>query len=153
MRPSAAPLHGAALAARLLESACAPGPSGDALRLEVVRGLARDLKRELEVLAARRATGAAALVESVEGALRAADVANLAASALAELPEARVPKAAAAAHLAAGATRALGALARTVAEDPEEEDRAPSALREARGADWRARLAVRQVDEFLGETG
>src|SRR5918911_159614 len=40
-------LCGAALAAELLENACAPG-SEDSLRIEVVRTLARDLKVELE---------------------------------------------------------------------------------------------------------
>jgi hypothetical protein len=145
-------LCGAALAAELLENACAPG-SEDSLRIEVVRTLARDLKVELETLAALAdgETGAPQ-VEVVEGALRAADVANLAACAVPEFPEACLPEAAAAAHLAAGAARALGAFAETSTEDSRE-CHAPYALRDIRGAVWRARLATRQVDEFLGRMG
>ena len=147
----AALLRGAALAAELLENACAPGLR-DPLRLEVVRTLARDLKKELEALATLtdEETGAARF-EEVEGALRAADVANLAACTLPELLKTSVPEAAAAAHLAAGAARALGILAETSAEDAREYH-AQNALKDARSAMWRARLAARQVDEFLEET-
>lgn len=143
------PLHGAALAAGLLENACAPGLDG-ALRCEVVRDLARDLKEELEALSActSEETSAASL-EVVEGALRAADVANLAASALPELPYSRVPEAAAAAHLAAGAARALVALAGAAANISSETGHAQNALKDVRGAAWRARLAAGQVDEIL----
>ena len=72
--PPLGPLRGAALAARLLEATCAQAP-GDPVRLDVVRMLARGLRVEIEVLAdlADRETAV------VEGALRAADVANLAA--------------------------------------------------------------------------
>lgn len=146
-------LHGAALAAGLLENACAPGPD-DALRREVVRELARDLKGELEVLAAQaeEATSAAG-IEVVEGALRAADVANLAASALQELSRARTLEAAVATHLAAGAARALSALAGTAAKDLPDTEHARNALKDVRGAAWRARLASGQVDELLEEIG
>jgi len=89
---------------------------------------------------------------TVEGALRAAVVANLAASTLAELPGARALEAAASAHLAAGAARALHALAEAgAARMPGERGR--SALADARGVAWRARLAARQVDESLGGEG
>ena len=147
-----APLRSAALAAELLENACAPG-SGDPPRLEVLRTLARDLKEELKALAASAngETGAER-IEAVEGALRAADVANLAACAASELLEARLPEAAAATHLAAGAARALGLLIQADVEGSHER-RASYALRDARGAAWRARLAARQVDAFLGEVG
>lgn len=142
-------LHGAALAAGLIENACSSGLD-NALRREVIRELARDLKGELEVLAARaeEATSAAG-VESVEGALRAADVANLAASALPELSHARTLEVATATHLAAGATRALGALAGTAAKADTEHAR--NALKDVRGAAWRARLAAGQVNELLEE--
>ncbi len=145
-------MRGAALAAGLLENACASG-SGDPLRLEVVRVLARGLKEELETLAALtdEETGAAR-VEGVEGALRAADLANLAACAAPELLEARVPEAAAAVYLAAGAIRALGSLIEAEVEDPHERQ-AAYALKDARGAGWRARLATRQIDEFLENEG
>jgi hypothetical protein len=150
--PPASLLRSAALAAGLLENACAPG-SRDPLRLDVVRTLARDLKRELETLAtlAGKETDVA-WVEEVEGALRAADVANLAACTVPELLEARVPEVAAATHVAAGATRGLGILVQAGAEDRNERQ-APYALKDARGAMWRARLAARQVDEFLGAPG
>lgn len=140
-----APLRVAALAAELLEGACASG-AGDPLRLEIVRTLAQDLREELKTLA-----DTADDPGVVEGALRAADVANLAACTAPELLEARAMEAAAATHLAAGATRALGALAGAGAGDAPEEY-AQNALKDIRGAVWRARLAARQVDEFLGET-
>ncbi len=142
-------MRGAALAAGLLENACAPG-SGDRLRLEILRTLVRDLKEELEILATL-ADGEAgtARIEAVEGALRAADVANLAACAVPELPYARAPQAAAATYLAAGAVRALAYLIEADTENSHE-CQAPYALKDIRGAAWRARLAVRQVDEFSG---
>jgi hypothetical protein len=151
--PVQAPLRSAALAAELLENACAPG-SGDPPRLEVLRTLARDLKEELKALAASAngETGAER-IEAVEGALRAADVANLAACAASELLEARLPEAAAATHLAAGAARALGLLIQADVEGCSHERRASYALKDARGAAWRARLATRQVDAFVGEVG
>jgi hypothetical protein len=145
-------LGSAASAAELLVNACTPG-SGDPLRLEIIRTLARDLKEELEALVAlvNGETGPAP-IEAVEGALRAADVANLAACAVPELPKAHAPEAASAAHLAAGAVRALGPLIEAAIEDSHE-GQTPYALKDARGAVWRARLAVRQVDEFSGEAG
>jgi hypothetical protein len=150
--PLRAPLRGAALAAGLLENACTPG-SGDPLQLKIVRVLARGLKEELENLAglAAEETGAAQ-VEGVEGALRAADVANLAACAVPELLETRAPEAAAAAYLATGAIRALSSLIEADVEDSHERQ-VSYALKDARGAAWRARLATRQVDEFLNDEG
>jgi hypothetical protein len=140
-----APLRVAALAAELLERACEPG-AGDLLRLEIVRTLARDLTEELKTLAVM-----ADRTSVVEGALRAADVANLAACTAPELLEARAMEAAAAVHLAAGAARALCALAEASFIDAPGEY-AQNALKDVRGAVWRAQLAARQVDEFLGET-
>ena len=141
--PATNPLRGAALAAGLLETSFAQGP-GSPLRLDVLRTLARDLRVELEALAelADRETAV------VEGALRAADVANLAASALPELPESRASEVAASAHLAAGAARALHALAEADATR-RAGDRERSTLKDARGVAWRARHATRQVDDFL----
>src|SRR5215210_654468 len=141
--PFDAPLRGAALAAGLLKSACVPG-AGDPLRLEVIRTLAWELAEELEALAVLTDDEAI----TVEGALRAADVANLAACTVPELLEAGAPRAAAAAYLAAGAVRALGVLAEAGVGDARGEHE-QNILRDARGAAWRARLAVRQVDEFL----
>lgn len=134
-----------ALAAALLEEACRRAPE-DPLRAEVVGGLARSLRAELEALAGPAGEISPADAGS-EAALRAADVANLAASSLADLPGEDVPRAVAAAHLAAGAARALGALTETTRLDS---DRARYALKDARSATWRARFAIRQTDEFLG---
>jgi hypothetical protein len=142
-QPSTAPLHGAALAAGLLKSACAPG-AGDPLRLEVIRTLAWDLSEELEALAGLTDDEAIA----VEGALRAVDVANLAACTVPELLEAGASQAAAATYLAAGAVRALCTLAEAGVGDARGEYE-QNILKDARGAAWRARFAVRQVDEFL----
>lgn len=141
------PLGAAALAAELLGGACVP-EAGDPLRLEVVRTLARDLARELKTLAA-----AADRTDVVEGALRATDIANLAACTAPELLKARAVEAAAAAQLAAGAASALCTLARAGVEDAPADEYAQNTLRDVRGALWRARLAARQVDEFLGEAG
>jgi hypothetical protein len=128
----------------LLEKAVAPG-SGDPLRLEVVRGLARDLAEELESLSV---LPAADEMIAIEGALKTADVANLAACSVPELLEASAPRAAAAAYLAAGAVRALCALAESSVGDACGEH-GQNVLRDTRGAVWRAQLAVRQVDELL----
>lgn len=150
--PSVATLRGAALAAGLLENACAPG-SGDPLRLEVIRTLARDLKEELEALAAlAEVETGVSRIEAVEGALRAADVANLAACVVPELLEARVPEVAAATYLAVGAVRALEVLIEAGIEDSPE-CQTSYALKDARGAAWRAQLAARQVGESLGKAG
>ena len=146
-----APLRGAALAAGLLDEAWAPASSDDPLRAEVVRELARGLKKELEALAGT--VGGTALANvCVEGALRAADVANLAASSLAELSGQCATRAAAAAHLAAGAARALCVLAAAEAIYLEG-NRATYVLKDAQGAAWRAGLAVRQADKFLEGEG
>ncbi len=139
-------MRGAAIAAGLLEEACAAG-AGDPLRLEVVRTLARDLAGELRALSvlADAETGA------VEGVLRAADLANLAACVVPELTEARAAEAAAAAYQAAGAARALCILAEagTAGTGASSGKYALNALGDVRGAAWRARLAVRQMDEFF----
>ena len=115
------------------------------MRLEIIRTLARDLAEELEALSALDDEAVA-----VEGALRAADLANLAACTAPELLEAGAPRAAAAAYLAAGSVRALGALAgagNTRGEPYGEHEQ--NLFIDVRGAVWRAQLAVRQVDEFM----
>jgi hypothetical protein len=118
------------------------------LRLEVVRTLARDLAEELEALSALDDD----VTATVEGALRAADVANLAACTAPELLETATTRAAAAAYLAAGAVRALGILADAGVGNAHEEPNGEyeqKLSKDARGAVWRAQLAVRQVDEFM----
>lgn len=149
--PLAPLLHSTVLAAELLENACAPR-SGDPLRLEVVRMLARDLKGELEALTTLADEETSLYIGVVEGALRAADVANLAACTLPELLATGLPRAAAAAYLAAGTAQALGALAEADVGDAGEYH-AQNALKDVRGAAWRARLAARQTEEFMGKEG
>ena len=107
------------------------------------------MRAELEALAGA-ADGPSSVDVRVEGALRAADVASLAAASLDDLPEENARTAAAAAHLAAGAARALGAL---VGEARMAGERAEYVLKDVRGAAWRAGLAARQADEFLEGTG
>jgi hypothetical protein len=146
-----APLRGAALAVGLLEEAWVLSGSGRlSLRAGVTRELARGLRSELEALAGTTLDSSATDAR-VEGALRAADVANLASASLAELPEANARKAAAAAHLAAGAARALCALVDDAAGTGGR--RAEYVLKDARGAAWRAGLAARQADEALEGLG
>ena len=133
-----------------------PGP-GDPLRLEVVRTLARDLAEELEALAVLDddTTATVDTIATVEGALRAADVANLAACTVPELLDTAATRAAAAAYLAAGAVRALGILADGAVSDAHEKTHGEyeqNLSKDAWEAVWRAQLAVRQVDEFI-ETG
>ena len=144
-----APLRGAALAAGLLEEAWSLPDPASPLRAGVTRELARSLRAELEALAGA-ADGPSPVDVGVEGALRAADVANLAAASLDELSGESARTAAAAAHLAAGAARSLCALA---AGSGPEGEHAEYVLKDARGAAWRAGLAARQADEFLEGTG
>jgi hypothetical protein len=96
------PAEAGVLAAGLLADACRPHTEGS-LHLEVVRGLALDLGRRLEALAAEN--GAADSL--VEAALACADLATLAACNLPAIPDDERSIVTAAVHLAAGATRAL----------------------------------------------
>ncbi len=146
------PLRAAALAAEMLQEAWA-GVSGDALRAEVVRDLVGALREEIEALAGL-AGGTEPADALVDGALQAADVANLAASSLAELPtKATAAEAAGAAHLAAGATHALIALAEVSCAVTLDGEHAEHALKDARSARWRASFAVRQTNEYAGIEG
>lgn len=147
MEPEPASVQAARTAARdaalALEHTCESAPEGSnerqKLYLSSVSGLARGLGRELDALK----TGGEALVGA---ALRSADLASLAACALPELPRESVEfrRTAAAAHLAAGAARALSLERR----DPDS-----YAAADLRGSAWRASLAARQVDELLTESG
>ena len=133
------PADAGALAAGLLVDACRPH-SEDSLRLEVVRDLALDLGHRLEILA-----GEASSTDSlIEAALACADLATLAACNLPALPDGEQPLAAAATHLAAGATRALIPLVESEAGTLNEAH-AENTLRDARSVGWRADLAVRQL--------
>ena len=144
----AAPLLcAAALAAGLLAEAWSLDGGNQSPRAGVTRELALDLRADLEALAGGH-DDPSPMNAVVEGALRAADVANLAAASLPDLSGTDVHGAAAAAHLAAGAARALCAL---VSEEAGE-GRTEYALKDARSAAWRAGLAARQADEALEDT-
>ena len=135
------PTEAGALAAKLLADACRPHTEGS-LRLDVVRGLALDLGRRLEALAAE--DGAADSL--VEATLACADLATLAACNLPALPDGDRPLATAAAHLAAGTTLALIPLVEAEAVTLEE-PRSENMLRDARSARWRADLARNQIED------
>jgi len=126
------------LAAELLVEAC---EAGDGLHLETVRDLAKDLGRGLSSLSA-----AGTIDSLVEATIACADLATLAACNVVALPVRGRPTAAAATHLAAGAARALAALAEAEIGDPEDAH-AENVLRDAGSAGWKADLAVRQIGE------
>lgn len=142
-----AALSGALEAARALEQSCRQSRGAqDAeqrLYLESVADLARDLGGDLDSLAQPpNASSQAALVSA---ALRAADLATLAACALPELqphsPE--YYRVAASAHAASGAARSLALEHRALGANNGED----YAAYDLRGAEWRASLAARQTDE------
>lgn len=142
-------LQTAALAAATLEGACrgysaSPDEERLGLYLQSVGELAGDIRRDLSSLSQRPEVTAEALVSA---ALRGADLATLAACALPELPPdspvyLRVE---ASARLASAATRSLvlehGALELEVASRGYES-------RDLRGAEWRADLAARQIEDM-----
>ena len=138
------PADAGALAAGLLVESCRITPDGS-LSLEIVRDLALDLERRLEALS-HPDEDPQPPDSLIEAALACADLATLAACNLSGLPEDDQPLAAAAVYLAAGAVRALAVLveARIWILDA---TYAENALRDARGALWRADLAVRQTEE------
>lgn len=127
-------------AAELLVEACG---AGDDLHAGTVRGLAGDLRRGLHALSGVGTTGSL-----VETALACADLATLAACNVADLPDGSEPSVVAATYLAAGAARALAALAEAEIGTPEDAY-AENSLRDLRSAVWKADLAVKQ----LGEAG
>src|SRR5215204_1876822 len=134
------PADAGALAVGLLVDACGP-QAENSLRLAVVKDLALDLGRRLEVLAGEDF----AADSLVEAALACADLAILAACNLPSLPDGDRPLATAVVHLAAGAARALIPLVESEAMTLEEAH-AENTLRDARSAGWRADLAVKQVE-------
>jgi hypothetical protein len=140
------PVSAGIRAAKLLEEACRPTVgSANSLQLEVVRDLAQDIGQQLDVLAGLdNAPDVLA-----EAALRCADLANLAACNVSELPSQEAPRAIEAARLAAGAVRDLRSLAEAESGDPDEEH-VGNLLRDVRGAAWRAEFAARQVEELPG---
>ncbi|QYJ15803.1 hypothetical protein Rxycam_01631 [Rubrobacter xylanophilus DSM 9941] len=127
-------LSAAPPAAEKLLCACRHGD--DSQRLEMVRELARDLRCQLETLSVLARSEASPDV-LVEAALRCGDLATLAACNAASLSPCgrRLALEAArdAREVTAGVLDALG-------EKPPE-----NALRDARSADWRASLALRQL--------
>jgi hypothetical protein len=140
------PVSAGAEAAGLLEEACRSTPeAAGSLQLAVVRGLALDIERELDALARSAGEDAAAPDLLTEAALLCADLANLAACNVPELPPDAAPRAAAAARLAAGAVRTLRPLIETGSGNLDREH-AANLLRDVRGAAWRAEFAARLVD-------
>ena len=139
--PGASLCSAGALAATILQKACKAGPEHEKRpMLETVREAALDLENQLEALARSGGDGPLPSALLAEGAQRCADLANLAACALPSMPTAQTAPTIAAAHLAAGAVRAFVALV----GGSEGADNG-YAVRDARGAEWRAGLAVRQV--------
>jgi hypothetical protein len=148
------------LAAAMLEQACRDHEAaGDeerlGLYLESVGDLARSINQELEALdghsardginASRENLPTQALL--VSAALRTADLANLAVCTLPELPRngPAYLRTAAAARLAAAATRSMALERRSLSAPGDYESR------DLRGAEWRASLASSQVEETLQE--
>ena len=128
------------LAAELLVGACG---TGDDLHAGTVRGLAEDLGRGLAALPKAGTSNTL-----TEAALACADLSTLAACNVSALPEEGRPAAVAAAHLAAGTTRALVALAEAGLDGSDDgSDDAPAeyAAEDVRSAGWKADLAVRQL--------
>lgn len=134
------------VAAGLLADACRMAPEDD-LRARTVEDLVRDLGQRLG--ATRGMGGEDGLEPLVEAALACGDLATLAACNVSGLPSDARPLATAATHLAAGTARALLALAEVEAADPHD-TYAAYALRDARGAGWKADLAVRQLPDAGG---
>jgi hypothetical protein len=125
-------------AATLLEEACRSAPQ-NAARIEVVRGLALDLRQQLAALSE---LGDAAPDVLAEAAICCADLANLAACNAPDLPPDAAPRATEAALLAAGAVEALGPMVEAGSAGLEAEH-AENLLRDARSAAWRAGFAAR----------
>ena len=128
----------------MLEEACR-SEGANSLQLEVVRDLALDIGRELGALASLARENDAPDVLA-EAALHCADLANLAACNVPELPPDAAPRAAVAARLAAGAVGDLRSLVE--GGDPDEEHPG-NLLRDLRSAAWRAEFATLLVDESL----
>ncbi|CAN5550115.1 hypothetical protein BH24ACT22_BH24ACT22_15100 [soil metagenome] len=144
--PSKALSIAGARAASLLESACASAlKSNDSLQLDVVRDLAGDLESFLEEASRSETREDPSPDLLAETALRCADLANLAACNVSQLPEGSRSGAIASIHLAAGAVKACEVLAgnETESSGPTNDE---GVMRDIRSAGWRTDLAVRQVE-------
>ena len=144
------PAGAGALAAALLVEFCQTVP--DHPSLGIVRDLAFDLERRLEALDRPSAADPDPTDDAVEAALACGDLATLAACNRSALPKEGEPLAVAAVHLAAGAARALVVLVEAQARELDGAY-AQNALRDARGARWRADFAVRQVEASGADAG
>lgn len=100
-----------------------------------------DIKNQLEALARSGEDRPLPPALLAEGAARCADLSNLAACSVPTLPPEQSSPAVATVHLAAETARAFVALVREHASADEN----GYAVRDARGAEWRVGLAVRQV--------
>jgi hypothetical protein len=136
------PVSSAIRAAELLEEACRSATGAAiSLQLEVVRELALDAARQLDALA--REDASPDLL--AEAALRCADLANLAACNVPELPPDAAPQAANSARLAAETVHDLRSLVETTDTRDLDDEHAENLLRDVRSAAWRAEFATRLV--------
>jgi hypothetical protein len=136
------PVSSGVRAAKLLEEACRSATeSAISLQLEVVRDLALDAARQLDALA--REDASPDLL--AEAALRCADLANLAACNVPELPPEAAPQAANSARLAAETVHDLRSLVETTDTRDLDDEHAENLLRDVRSAAWRAEFAARLV--------
>lgn len=138
-------------AAGILEEACRTSLEGPgSLHLEAVRGLALDIRRQLEVLSRRMALDNSVDL-AVDAALACADLATLAACNMTKMRPEETFRTADAVDLAARAALSLAGAAEWEIPDNETD----YLRRDARGALWRADLASRQADELRksGEAG
>jgi hypothetical protein len=126
---TAGPISDGLRVVTLLEEACRPAPP-NAARIEVVRGLALDLGRQLAALSELGDTAPDVLAEA---AICCADLANLAACNVSDLPPEAAPRATEAALLAAAAVEALGPMVEADIAELEAEH-AENLLRDARSA-------------------
>ena len=138
MGETSGPISDGLRSATLLEEACRSA-SQNAARIEVVRGLALDLRQQLAALSE---LGDAAPDVLAEAAICCADLANLAACNAPDLPPDAAPRATEAALLAAGAVEALGPMVEAGSAGLEAEH-AENLLGDARSAAWRAGFAAR----------
>ncbi|CAN5901331.1 hypothetical protein BH23ACT11_BH23ACT11_20920 [soil metagenome] len=130
------------LAAKLLEHACVSAlESLHSLQLETVRELAGDLNSSLREMSRTNSEVDSPAELLTETALRCADLANLAACNIRQLPVTVQPDAVASVYLAAGTVKACGAMVE-MRENPTT-GLNDYILRDIRSATWRADLAVR----------
>jgi len=145
------PISKGVRAATLLEEACRSAQGSPKVpRMEVVRELALDLRRQLELLSDLAQEDATPDVLT-EAALCCADLANLAACNVPDLPPDAATRVTEAARLAAGTVGALAPIVESGSGDLDA-GHAENLLRDVRSAGWRATFATRIADGPGGES-